>query len=604
MTNVKLRPYQEEAVNAVWDHLRRRDDNPCVVLPTGTGKSIVIAEITHQAVANWGGRVLILAHVKELLEQNADKVRKLCPDLKVGIYSAGLKSRDTSEQVIVAGIQSVYNRACDLERFDIIIVDEAHLIPPDGEGMYRRFLDDSKIINPSVRLIGMTATPYRLKGGLICKPENLLNHVCYEAGLKEMIVQGYLSPIISKAGKAEPKLENVHVRGGEFVQDELEDAMMAIGVTSSACREIVQLTKDRKAVLIFGCSVEHCRKIKEDIEMSSRQECAIVTGETPACERAEILERIKGNSVKIDLFGNERPPLKYLVNVNVLTTGFDAPNIDCVAILRPTMSAGLLVQMAGRGLRLSPQTGKTDCLLLDYGENIMRHGPLDAIRVREPGKTQKKDGTPPVRKCPQCNSLVEACRTICPDCGFVFPAREIHHDATASTDAPLTGQITDTEYEVLDISYEVWHKRNQPDAPPTCRVDYQISVHEMVSEWLCPEHTGYARRKFEKWWEEHAISPNFAPPETAEDCVEAGRRRAIKPPTKITVRHVSGEKFDRVIAYSFDGEPKYSTMPEFRMDDEDEQWAEEAGCNTMPPPMPIGQTEYAGLDLEDDDIPF
>ena len=101
----ELRPYQQEAVNSVYEHLRTKDTNPCVVLPTGTGKSLVLAKIASDAVTLWGGRVLILAHVKELLEQNADKVRKLCHELKVGVYSAGLNSCDTRESVIVAGIQ-------------------------------------------------------------------------------------------------------------------------------------------------------------------------------------------------------------------------------------------------------------------------------------------------------------------------------------------------------------------------------------------------------------------------------------------------------------------------------------------------------------------
>ena len=189
------RPYQSEAVEAVYEHLRTKGNNPCVVLPTGTGKSLVLAQIAKDSVEKWNGRVLILAHVKELLEQNADKIRKLCPELKIGIYSAGLRSRDTTEQVIVAGIQSVYNKACELDAFDLVIVDEAHLISSEGDGMYRTFLADMKVINPHVRVIGLTATPFRLKGGLICKPENILNEICYEAGLKEMIQQGYLSDL-------------------------------------------------------------------------------------------------------------------------------------------------------------------------------------------------------------------------------------------------------------------------------------------------------------------------------------------------------------------------------------------------------------------------
>ncbi len=132
---MQLRPYQQAAVDAVYEHLRSRDDNPCVVLPTGAGKSLVIGKIASDAVSLWGGRVLVLAHVKELLEQNADKIRRICPDLSVGIYSAGLKRRDTDTPVLVAGIQSVYKRACELEPFDLVVIDECHLISKDT-GIY------------------------------------------------------------------------------------------------------------------------------------------------------------------------------------------------------------------------------------------------------------------------------------------------------------------------------------------------------------------------------------------------------------------------------------------------------------------------------------
>ncbi len=209
---MQLRPYQTEAVAAVYGHLRERDDNPCVVLPTGTGKSLVLGQIATDAVEKWSGRVLILAHVKELLEQNADKVRALCPDLDVGIYSAGLNRRDTDNPVIVAGIQSVYKRAHELGAVDLAIVDESHLVPPEGEGRYRQFFADACAINPNLRVIGLTATPYRMKGGLICKPENILNHVCYEAGIREMISQGYLSKLKSRSGRAKADLRTAHSR--------------------------------------------------------------------------------------------------------------------------------------------------------------------------------------------------------------------------------------------------------------------------------------------------------------------------------------------------------------------------------------------------------
>ena len=546
---MNLRPYQEAAVSAVYRHLSGKDTNPCVVLPTGTGKSIVIGKLASDVASQWNGRVLVLAHVKELLEQNAGKIKALCPELPMGIYSAGLKSRHTSEPVIVAGIQSVYEKACDLGAFDLVIIDEAHLIAPDGDGMYRTFLKDMKVVNPRVRLVGMTATPFRLKGGAICRPENLLNEVCYEAGLKEMIAQGYLSPIVSRAGHAEAKLDNLHIRGGEFINDEIAAAMDTEELVNSACDEIVRLTRDRKSVIIFTTSVEHCRHVAEKIKEKSGKECAVVTGDTPAPLRAEIIARFRGEKVPADLFGTPMPPLKYLCNVSVLTTGFDAPNVDCVVMLRPTNSPGLLLQIAGRGLRLSPETGKQDCLFLDYGGNILRHGPLDMIRVqdRTPGS-----GDAPAKKCPQCSALIHAAYAKCPQCGYEFPPPERSNlTEHASTAGVLSGEIVNTDYDVQRTFFSVHQKRYaEPGTPLTMRVDYEVGFNQYKSEWVCPEHTGYARQKFLKWWSERA--PEGCPvPDTAEEAVALANADYLTPVQGITVRYVTGDKFERITGYRF-----------------------------------------------------
>ena len=525
------------------------------VVHHNTGKSLVLAQIAKDAVEKWNGRVLILAHVKELLEQNADKIRKLCPELKIGIYSAGLRSRDTTEQVIVAGIQSVYNKACELDAFDLVIVDEAHLISSEGDGMYRTFLSDMKVINPHVRVIGLTATPFRLKGGLICKPENILNEICYEAGLKEMIQQGYLSPLISRAGRAEANLANLHIRGGEFISDEVAAAMDNDALVTSACREIVELTRDRKSVLIFTASVDHCKHVAEKIQAFSGKECAIVTGDTPPAERAEIIARFKGEFIPADLFGTPKPPLKFLANVNVLTCGFDAPNTDCVVMLRPTNSPGLLIQCAGRGTRLSPETGKSSCLFLDYGGNILRHGPLDMIKVKEPGSG--KGGDAPAKKCPQCLALIHAGYTACPECGYVFPPKENNDKMTqtASSAGVISGQVDYTDYEVLDVYYCVHEKRGaDPDAPKTMRVDYQVGFNEFKSEWVCPEHTGYARGKFEKWWHERAAL-GCPMPRSAREAVSLANEGLLAAPESITVKTIAGERFERVTGFRLKERP-------------------------------------------------
>src|SRR5262245_23554507 len=194
-----LRPYQQQAVEAVYRYLREHDDNPVVVMPTAGGKTPILATICRDAVQRWNGRVLVVSHVKELLEQAVDKLKAVCPELPVGVYSAGLNRRDTQQRVIVAGIQSIFRRAAELEAFDLVIVDEAHLIPTDGDGMYRQFLAEAKQVNPQLRVIGLTATPFRLDSGSICGPDHFLNATCYEIGVKELIVSRYLCPLVTKA---------------------------------------------------------------------------------------------------------------------------------------------------------------------------------------------------------------------------------------------------------------------------------------------------------------------------------------------------------------------------------------------------------------------
>ena len=537
---MKLRPYQQEAVEAVYCHLRDRDDNPVVVCPTGSGKSVLIAQIANDAVARWSGRVLVLAHVQELLEQNADKIRRLCPDVKVGIYSAGLKKRDTESPIICAGIQSIYRRACELDAFDLVIVDEAHLITTEGDGMYRQFLADAQVINPHLRVIGMTATPFRLKSGLICSPDHFLNQVCYEIGIRELIRDGYLCPLVSKAGKTKAHTENVSVRGGEFVAGELESLMNRDALVEAACSEIVDRTADRQSCLIFASGVEHGKHIARILHEKHDAECGFVCGETPSSEREELLARFRGDSSGT-LFGRE--PLKYLCNVNVLTTGFDAPNIDCIALLRPTMSPGLLVQMVGRGLRLHPD--KQDCQILDFGGNIERHGPIDQIKVKEkPGE----GGPAPAKECPECNSVVAAGYAVCPDCGYEFPPPERNpHEPEASSASVLSGEVTKTVHEVRDVTYYVHTKRGADrDAPKTMRVEYQVALDEFVSEWVCFEHTGFARRKAEAWWRRRSPDPV---PATAERAVELAEAGAVADTHSITVRSVAGEPYDRVVDY-------------------------------------------------------
>ena len=541
---MQLRPYQLEAVEAVYRHLREREDNPCVVIPTAGGKTPVIATICRDAVQLWGGRVLILAHVKELLEQAAEKLRAVAPDLPFGLYSAGLNRRDLGYAVTIAGIQSVYERAADISRVDLVIVDEAHLIPPDGEGMYRTLLADLRAINPQARVIGFTATPFRTKSGPICAPENILNSVCYEIGVRELIVQGYLCPLRTKAGTHKPDTDQLHVRGGEYVANEVEDLMDGDELVRLACREIVQYTPDRRSVLIFASGIRHGQHIARVLRERHGVECGFVCGDTLPFERDETLRRFRAGT------------LKYLCNVNVLTTGFDAPNIDCVAILRPTLSPGLWYQMVGRGFRLHP--GKTDCLVLDFGGNALRHGPVDALRIADSGSGH---GEPPAKECPDCHEVIAAGYARCPACGHEFPPRQrSRHEAEASNVGVLSDQPTRSDYEVTDVCYAVHTRRGAPpDAPHTMRVDYRIGFQTYVSEWICFEHPGYPRRKAEQWWRARSNEPV---PETAEEAVELAQSGAVATTLAITVERKADEEFDRVVACRLGEKPPRLGSPD------------------------------------------
>ncbi len=550
---MELRPYQRAAVDAVYEFLRQRDDHPCVVIPTAGGKTPVMATICRDAVSNWNGRVLILAHVKELLEQALDKLRTIATDLPVGLYSAGLRRRELNYAITIAGIQSIYQKACDLGPVDLIIVDEAHLIPPDGEGMYRQFINEARVVNPRVRVIGLTATPFRMKTGTICAPDHILNDVCFEIGVRELIVQGYLCPLRTKAGLARADMSTVHVRGGEFIAGEVEDVMDVDDLVQAACAEIIEHTANRRSVLIFTSGIRHGQHVVEVLKQRHGVECGFVEGNTPVPVRNALLKRFKAGE------------LKYLANVNVLTTGFDAPGIDCVAMLRPTLSPGLYYQMVGRGFRLHPE--KSDCLVLDFGGNIMRHGPVDCLLIEEP---IERAGKAPMKECPGCHAIISAGYLTCPECGYEFPPPARNgHDAEATSEGILSDQVADSVYEVTGVWYDVHHKRGDPNAPPSMRVYYQCQFATTFSEWICLEHTGYARRKAEAWWRQRSNEPV---PDTIDEAVDLARCGTLAPTLSITIRRKPGSRYDEVVGHVLgpkppridtdEGAAQYASLPD------------------------------------------
>lgn len=450
---MQLRWYQEEAVAAVHEHLRTRSDNPCVEIPTGGGKSAVIAAIASNVVSRSSdGQVVVLAHVKELLEQNMNAIRRVSPDLDVGLYSAGLGYRAFANRVVVAGIQSVSRKAYKFPDCQLIIVDEAHLIQPKDNGRYSEFIRAVRRQNAAVQVVGLTATPYRTSSGPICEKNGILNHICYSVGIPRLIADGYLSKLVSKRG-LNLDFTGLHMLAGEFVSSEADGLMGS--VVNEAVEELLRLTIDRQSCLIFCQSTSHAAAVQARLRNRDAT-CGYVDGKS--ADRAATIADFKSGS------------LKYLVNINVLTTGFDMPSIDCVALLRPTASPGLYYQMVGRGFRTSP--GKSNCLVLDFGGNVERHGPVDAITIRTTASAERSR-EPMAMPCPSCANLIAINSAICPDCSAVL--REpvaVTHNGTAG-DAPIL-----SESEAVDTNW----RRNEHGA--------------MRNAWLAILEEAWAKRSY------------------------------------------------------------------------------------------------------------
>lgn len=583
--------YQSDAVKYTYQFIAdNHRKNPLIVIPTAGGKTIIIATICRDAVISWDSRVLVLAHVKELLEQSAAKIQALCPTIKIGVYSAGLNSRECKTPVVVAGIQSVHDKADQIGTVDVVIVDEAHLIGYSSAGMYRKLINDLIKLNPNLVVIGLTATPFRTGNGVIFGDEedHLFHAISYEIGVRELVAKGYLSPLVGKNAATSIDLGGVKVERGEFVEEQVEQRFMLPGVVGAACVEIVGKTTDRKSVLVFCQTLAHMHAVVSNLRFAlvgfeeaadkclgpaleyfeltephladwrvnvaadwleeqghpvgalrawlqaGRAQVESLDGGTPAAERAELIARFR------------KGELKYLINVGVLTTGFDAPNTDCVCLLRATVSPGLYYQMVGRGFRLSPQTGKTNCLILDFGTNIKRHGPVDQVRPWKKGKSDNVPSGPLGKECPECNTVTASNSSVCPDCGYVFPVAETDppHDGSADEADPLSGTGKAT-YPVTGVSYNVHRKRGRDEnTPKTLRVTYHLGIAEQVSEWVCVEHEGFAGGKARGWWSKRCDYPM---PTTAVEAMVAADHGVLAVPSTLMVRRKTAKDFPEII---------------------------------------------------------
>lgn len=476
------RPYQSAAIDALDNHLNTSATNPCVVLPTGAGKSPVMAwAIQRYKIAYPGFRCIVLAHVKELVAQNADKLKAIWPDAPIGLYAAGLRSRQMGQDITFASIDSVFKKGLEFEPFDLILVDEAHRIPMKGEGKYRRFIADCKLNNPAVRIVGMTATPYRLNVGDVCHADHILNEICYDVNVSELIKDNYLCPLRSKAGQSRPDLDGVKKRGGEYISGALSDATDRPELVAAAIKEAIPMLEGRDGIIFFCVDVDHCTHVSQELRKYGI-DAPCITGNTPNAERDNITQRFVDGH------------LRAICNVNVLTEGFDATRTDAIVLLRPTMSKGLYYQMVGRGLRLDGR--KDDCLVLDFAGCVDRHGPIDLL---------DGDGVRLVT-CTECAEVFSRATGECPDCGWKIPKQTAAEAAAEASERLLHGAtasqrniISSNEPETINADQVSVNRHRKPGSPDSLRVTYRCGL-STYREWVCLDHAGFAGAKGHKWW--------------------------------------------------------------------------------------------------------
>lgn len=561
---MELRPYQQNAVDAAWRYFGAGKDCGLLVIPTGAGKTCIAGEIirrTYGIVQN--RKFLLLAPRQELLEQIELTVRKMIPDVHLGVYCASMKRKEAGRKVTVGMVNSLYRKAGAVGYVNLVIVDECHLIPHEDSGMYRTLFKELKTYNPNLKILGLTATPYRMKEGLLTE-DGLFDDVVHEVSVRDLIEQGYLARLVSKIPKTQADLSEVKSAGGEFILAQMEAAMDKESLTAAAVTEIEEYGRDRQRWLIFAAGIQHAEHVAEEIRRRGYTAEA-VSSENDSLFRKEHIRRFREGT------------LRCLVNCQILTTGFDVPSVDLIGMLRPTKSVGLYQQIVGRGLRpvyadgfdLDTSDGrlaamaagpKKDCLVLDFSGNLERHGPIDAIRITRRMNPLTKESessiqTAPIKRCPTCHSACLISAKECGECGHIFPL-PILHAPTASTASILSKREAET-WVVSSVDYK---KHEKDGKPPSLKVTYGYAPIEgglktrSVSEWVCIEHPNFAGDKATDWWVKHSggeCSKDETPLTVDEALTRLDELKKVA-----WIKIVKDGEFDRVLDFGIDESAK------------------------------------------------
>lgn len=524
--------YQLEAEQSIFDYYAKHgmqfdetgapmQANPVIIMPTGTGKSFVIAGIIQRILQQWPNqRFLQLVHDKKLIQQNYDELKAIWPQAPAGIYSSGLRRKDTANQIIFGGIKSVANNVGAFGWRDIIIIDECHLVGPDDDTEYQAVLAAFRAINPWVRVIGLSATAFRMGLGMITD-NGIFTHVCYDlSGIEafaRLIREGYLVRLIPKPTATQLDVSNVRLVGqnGDFVSGELQKAVDTEEITHAAMLETCEYGYNRHSWLVFAAGVEHSEHCAEKLRSFG-------------VEAAAIHSKLKGTEANARFAAFTSGRLRAICGNNIFTTGFNHKPIDLIAMVRPTASTSLWVQMLGRGTR--PFSGDTyfppkeNCLVLDFAGNTRRLGPIDDPVI--PKRKGAGNGDAPCCICSECNTYNHARASICIGCGA-----EITHAPkiveTASTEALLSSDAP--IYDWFPVLYRHCSAHHKLGQPSTLKVTYNCGIRSFV-EWVAIERTGFLGKMARDWWRK--FSPHEPPTTVAE---ALARHNELAVPAQICV---------------------------------------------------------------------
>lgn len=523
----EYRHFQAEASEAL---LKDVEDgyNPLVAIPTGGGKTVIITRFIYLLLEKYPTlNVLILSHTESILKQDYETIKNIFVGIPVGLYCAGLDSRSI-HKITLASVQTAYRLPYKFYNFDIVIVDECHLIPRKETSMYRKLFSG---IKGSHVLIGFSATIFRRKSGYLHMGKDaLFNKISYNLtsidNFNMLIDEGFLCKLIPKATEYEMDCTGVKITGGDYNQKALSERFDKYQITDIAIREVIKFGEKYKSWLIFAIDIEHAEHIKDRlVELGIDAESLHTKSEN---DRHELTERFKNFEFRA------------LVSVGMITTGFDAPNVDLIAMLRPTRSPVLHVQTAGRGTR--PFPGKDHCLFLDFAGNTRRLGPINNVKIPDPKEKKKGKGSggPPVKVCPQCMVYVPIAIEVCPICDYEFPLA-----AKLKTTASVEKIIEESNYQWLEVSDVEYSIHIKPGKPNSLRVMYRCGLNT-VNEFVCLEHEGYAGYKAEHWVRRR-WSNGTKPPQTVKELFEL--KDFLDVPRKIKIR--SKDKYFTVYSVIF-----------------------------------------------------